>query len=447
MKAIGILHHDCSPNYFWDELCGSVAIFTNPQIFSYPERSTRSHVDEPKCNSQFLTMVTQMKYLFFIFHIMQNEFCTRYVGPTSCMSPDNLCSSTHEFQSSGGGLDPLQQRNVCSWADYSLQSRFDPAVSSHLFPCSAIQHSHRDACCQQQHRCLTAAHNQQHSQAPFQEFVWQCILPSTHHHEFCKHRAKPSMQPHLVHRALPWPYSLAPADGQHSQEGQPYRCNVPILQKSIVCEHWSITAHAFIHQTCMAKRWQKTNKSYIIWVHTFTHLFKMFKSFLTTPMHGTSSKYSIPSDHILRWHLVEHSPNILNAPTFCICQPSYGHKNICSKPLWMICSWAHQPSSSATMLAHAFSTPTKVTKLGCTPSCWIFGNSAKCPFPLAAFHMSQYHGGPSDHILRWHLVEHSPSLLNAPTRLLHTKTSDSQPLWMSCSWTSLLSSSLNQDMP
>jgi hypothetical protein len=29
MKAIGIPHHDCSPNYFGDELCGSVAIFTN----------------------------------------------------------------------------------------------------------------------------------------------------------------------------------------------------------------------------------------------------------------------------------------------------------------------------------------------------------------------------------------------------------------------------------
>jgi hypothetical protein len=133
MQAIDILHHDCSPNYFWDELCGSVAIFTNPQIFSYPERSTRSHVDEPKCNGQFLTMVKQMKYLFF-FNIMQNKFHTRYVGPTSCMSPDNLCSSAHEFQSSGGGFYPLQQRNVCTWADYSLQSRFDPAVSSHLFP-------------------------------------------------------------------------------------------------------------------------------------------------------------------------------------------------------------------------------------------------------------------------------------------------------------------------
>jgi hypothetical protein len=33
-------------------------------------------------------------------------------------------------------------------------------------------------------------------------------------------------------------------------------------------------------------------------------------------MPDTSSKYDIPSDHILRWHLVEHYPSILHAPTF-----------------------------------------------------------------------------------------------------------------------------------
>jgi hypothetical protein len=33
-------------------------------------------------------------------------------------------------------------------------------------------------------------------------------------------------------------------------------------------------------------------------------------------MHGTSSKYGIPSHHILRWHLGEHCPNILHATTF-----------------------------------------------------------------------------------------------------------------------------------
>ncbi len=48
-----------------------------PADFSYSERSIRSCVDEPKCNSQVLAMVTQVKYLFF--HIMQNEFHTRQI--------------------------------------------------------------------------------------------------------------------------------------------------------------------------------------------------------------------------------------------------------------------------------------------------------------------------------------------------------------------------------
>jgi hypothetical protein len=37
---------------------------------------------------------------------------------------------------------------------------------------------------------------------------WQHVLASPHYDKFCKHQAKPSMQPHVVYRALPWPYSL-----------------------------------------------------------------------------------------------------------------------------------------------------------------------------------------------------------------------------------------------
>ncbi len=86
MKAIGIPHHDAPPNYLWNELCGSVAIFADPQIFSYSKRSTRCCVDEPECNSQFLAMVTQMKYLFFFFPIIQNKFHTRHIP---CMMHEN----------------------------------------------------------------------------------------------------------------------------------------------------------------------------------------------------------------------------------------------------------------------------------------------------------------------------------------------------------------------
>jgi len=54
--------------------------------------------------------------------------------PTSCMSPDNLCKSAW-IQQSGSGLDPLLQ----TYAPHcSLQSRCDPAISSHLFPISNL---------------------------------------------------------------------------------------------------------------------------------------------------------------------------------------------------------------------------------------------------------------------------------------------------------------------
>jgi hypothetical protein len=43
----------------------------------------------------------------------------------------------------------------------------------------------------------------------------------------------------------------------------------------------------------------------------------------------------------------------------------------------------------------------------------------ECLLALAAFHMSQYDGVPNDNIWRWHLVEHLPSILNAPTLCIH----------------------------
>ncbi len=43
------------------------------------QRSTRICVEEPKCNGQFLAIVTQMEQLLLFFHNMQNESCTRHV--------------------------------------------------------------------------------------------------------------------------------------------------------------------------------------------------------------------------------------------------------------------------------------------------------------------------------------------------------------------------------
>ncbi len=124
----------------------------------------------------------------------------------------------------------------------------------------------------------------------------------------------------------------------------------------------------------------------------------------------------------------------------------FATKTTDSKPLWMIRWWTHLPSSTTTMLAHAISTPTKATELGCTPSCCISLNSSStfCACPHVT---SQNHCAPTDHILRWHLVEHSQSVFKAPTFCIHvhqatpTKTSNLEPLWMTWSWTLLPSSS------
>jgi hypothetical protein len=42
--------------------------------------------------NQFLAVVTQMKHLFFFFHIMQKKICTRYMYLISWMKFNNLCN-------------------------------------------------------------------------------------------------------------------------------------------------------------------------------------------------------------------------------------------------------------------------------------------------------------------------------------------------------------------
>jgi hypothetical protein len=130
MKVIDIPHHDSSPNYLSDELCGSVAIFTNLQIFSYSEKTTRSCVNEPKSNSHFLTVVTQMKSSFSSSstsrrtnHIVQGMY------PASCMSPYNLSSSA--WISIICGWSWSSTTNVCTSLFTSIQMR--PGLFLHTF--------------------------------------------------------------------------------------------------------------------------------------------------------------------------------------------------------------------------------------------------------------------------------------------------------------------------
>jgi hypothetical protein len=86
--------------------------------------------------------------------------------PASCMRTDSLFSFAQI--SIIWGWFWLRTTNVCTLLFTS--TRCHPVVSLHLFPFSAVQHSQKDACCQQQHRYFMTAHNQQHFQAPIQEF-------------------------------------------------------------------------------------------------------------------------------------------------------------------------------------------------------------------------------------------------------------------------------------
>ncbi len=212
-----------SPNYFWNELYGSVAIFANPQIFPYSKRSTKSCVDEPKGNSQFLAMVTQMKYLFFFFHIIQNKFCARHV-PCIMHEPWQSLQFCMNF-------NHLGVVSILFYKCMHLIIHFNPGATR-LFLCtfslSLLFNILTDM--PVANSSIDVWHNQEHSQAPFQEFICQHVLPSPCYHELCKHQTIASKQPPVVYRALPWPYYLAPADGQHGQGGQLCRCNVPILK-------------------------------------------------------------------------------------------------------------------------------------------------------------------------------------------------------------------------
>jgi hypothetical protein len=53
---------DCCPNYLCTELGGSEAVHTHLQILDDTDRNSWRCADEPKCNGQFLTMVTLMKH-------------------------------------------------------------------------------------------------------------------------------------------------------------------------------------------------------------------------------------------------------------------------------------------------------------------------------------------------------------------------------------------------
>jgi hypothetical protein len=106
-----------------------------------------------------------------------------------------------------------------------------------------------------------------------------------------------------------------------------------------------------------------------------------------------------------------------------------------SHPLSTICRWAHLPSSSARTLAHTFSTPTKVTGVGHTPSCCICQNSSSafCPFlhvtypNVITFQVTTtQHGSLLNTVWASSIL---PYLVYMLIRLLLTKIFKSHPCW------------------
>ncbi len=68
-------------------------------------------------------------------------------------------------------------------------------------------------------------------------------------------------------------------------------------------------------------------KSNGVWVHTFLlHLLNSSSAFCISHV---PISWQFKSPHVSRWHLVEHSPRIINVPTFCIhANQATPHKDI-----------------------------------------------------------------------------------------------------------------------
>ncbi len=137
-------------------------------------------------------------------------------------------------------------------------------------------------------------------------------------------------------------------------------------------------------------------------------------------MHGKSSKHHIPRDHI-RWsHLIEHSPGILEAPTFEIhVNEAITHKDI------------RVATSLDDLLVHmsihfkCHYTGTCIQDPHKSESVWLHSfvlhllKQLQSLLPLATFHMAHNQSSPWDHILFGHLVKHSQSIHHAPTLGIH----------------------------
>ncbi len=159
-----------------------------------------------------------------------------------------------------------------------------------------------------------------------------------------------------------------------------------------------------------------------------------------------------PSNHMISriWHLVEHTPSILiNAPTFCIhVHQVTPTKTSDSQPLWMIWSWTPLPSSRANYAGTCIQHPHKSNRAWVHTFLLYLLQLFQCLLPcphctcpnIMVIQVTTFQDGILLNTLK--APKMLPNFAYMSTKLLHTKTSDSQPLWMSCIWTSIPSSSV-----
>jgi hypothetical protein len=172
----------------------------------------------------------------------------------------------------------------------------------------------------------------------------------------------------------------------------------------------------------------------------------MFQCLLPFPTFHLFQYHGIPLDHISRWHLVEHFPSVLHAHIRHTCQLSYFPQTQLNPIHLQQSAHEHAGHLQVQWHWHMHSALPWKSESGRTPSCWICWNSfsAFCACPhftcpkIITFQVN---------ILRFFLfLEHSvassmlPHFAYMSTKLLPTKTSALQPLWMICSWVCLLSS-------
>ncbi len=148
---------------------------------------------------------------------------------------------------------------------------------------------------------------------------------------------------------------------------------------------------------------------------------------------------NIPRDHISWWNLVESSPSLLHNATFGIhINEVVSQLDISFKPSLNDLLMTMHASSSAPILTHAFSTTTKAIGLGNKLSYCILENRSNTSCSCPHF-TSHYDNIPRDRIIWGHLVEHSQSLLRAPTLGIHVnEATPYKTIWLTTTLNDLL---------